>query len=344
MTKRTRYFMAGAAATLVAGLGVGLVAYYGGFPAISASPTSGPAELSFVPPDASVVAYANVRDVMNSEFRQRIREAMRDDEVAQHEFQGKTGINIETDIDYVVTWLGRDGDKGTGLVMAKGRFNDEMLEAVAREHGGQVTDYRGKRLIVRADTDPNERHDGALAFLEKGLVAFGENTAVKRAIDVQASGQNISGNDEMMKLVGDIEAGSNAWAVGRLDALPRKARLPEQVTNQLSAVKWFAANGHVNGGISGTLRAEARDDQAAENLRDVVRGFLALAKLQASSDPRFAGLLNTLTLSGSGRTVALSFAIPAEILNLMVPKNPHGLAPDAPQPPLPPQLPAPPRQ
>ena len=39
MTKRTRYFMAGAAAVLAVGLCTGLVAYYGGFPALSASRT-----------------------------------------------------------------------------------------------------------------------------------------------------------------------------------------------------------------------------------------------------------------------------------------------------------------
>ena len=37
MTKRTRYLMAGAARVLVVGLCTGLVAYYGGFPALSAS-------------------------------------------------------------------------------------------------------------------------------------------------------------------------------------------------------------------------------------------------------------------------------------------------------------------
>ena len=38
MTKKTRYFMAGSAAVLVAGLGTGLVAFYaGGFQPLSAS-------------------------------------------------------------------------------------------------------------------------------------------------------------------------------------------------------------------------------------------------------------------------------------------------------------------
>jgi hypothetical protein len=337
MTRRTRYFLSGAAAVTVAGLAAGLVAYNGGFPAISASPTGGPSELAFVPADASVVAYANIRDVMTSEFRQRLKAAVPD--VHEHnDFEQKTGINLETDVDYIVAWMGPDGTEANGLVLARGRFNDGQLEALAREHGGEVMDYRGKRLVTgrfdRDDdaeidegeaeaqprTDAARRHrDGALAFLDTGLVAVGEQNAIKKAIDAQATGQNISGNVDMMKLVSDIEAGSNAWAVGRLDALRERHRLPEPVSNQLSAVKWFAATGRINGGVSGTFRAEARDEQAAENLRDVVRGFLALARMQAGSNPKYAGMLQSLQLSGSGNTVAVSFEIPVEILDLVAP-------------------------
>ena len=58
------------------------------------------------------------------------------------------------------------------------------------------------------------------------------------------------------------------------------------------------------------LRAEARDDEAAKNLRDVVQGFLALAKLQAGKKPEIQTLVQSLQLSGTGKTVALSFEVP----------------------------------
>jgi hypothetical protein len=358
--------MTGAAALMVMGLGAGLVAYYnGGFPALSASPTGGPAELSFVPADASVVAFANVRDVMNSEFRQRLKAAMPHETEAHNDFQQKTGINIETDIDYIVAWMGPEGTEASGLVLVRGTgtLDHGRLEALAVEHGGRVSEYRGKRMVVgdmsrihdEDDPDDDEEagakpdveqphrigpqlherrvRDGALAFLDQGLVAVGEESAIKRAIDAHSDGRSISGSDEMMKLVGDIENGSNVWAVGRLDALRQRQHIPEPVKNQLSSVKWFAASGRVNGGVTATLRAEARDEQAAENLRDVVRGFLALARLQANSDQKYAGLLESFQLSGSGTTVAVSFAVPIEILDLIAPRHPRGEAPELPEPP-----------
>ena len=352
MTKRTRYFMAGAATVLAVGLCTGLVAYYGGLPALSASRT-GPNELSYVPADAAVVAYADVQAVMNSQFRMKLREAIPMHENERNDFEEKTGIDVERDVQYVIAAMAADAATGgSGVVLARGTFNQGRLEALAREHGGQIQEYRGARILSRMAEAPEgaseprgRRHGdkhGAFAFVEPGLIAIGDEAGLKRAIDAHHTGQNVSGNEEMMRLVGDIEAGSNAWAVGRFDALRNHEKLPAPVHNQLSAVKWFAATGHVNGGVSGSLRAEARDDAAAENLRDVVRGLLALARMQGGSDPRSAALVQSLQLGGTGTTVILSFAVPAEVVDLIAKAaSQHksmnrGDAPEPPQPPIPP--------
>jgi hypothetical protein len=341
MTKKTRYFMAGSAAVLAAGLGTGMIAYYaGGFQPVSASAVAN--ELRYVPADATLVAYADVRAIMDSDLRSRLKAAIPMHEQGQKEFQEQTGIDIERDIDYVVASLSTSAQKAAPLVVARGRFNDTQLEGLIREHGGTVELYKGKRLVnapgspqaeapvpAPQATSPepgqifHELHahhqNLVLAFLEPGLIAFGDATAVKTAIDAQLSAHSITSNSEMMDLVTDIGQSNNAWAVGRFDILAAKANLPEQVTRQLPAVKWFAAAGHVNGGLSGSLRAEARDDPAAENLRDVVRGFLALARMQASADPRTAALVESLQLTGTGKTVALSFTVPSEVID-MIPK------------------------
>jgi len=323
MTRKTRYFMGGSAAILVAGLGTGLVAYYGGgFPSLSAS-RSGPSELSYVPADSTVVAFANVREVMDSQLRQRLKQVL-PQEQGQKEFAQETGIDIEHDIDYVVASLTTGLEKPAPLVVARGRFNDTQLEALIREHGGTIEDYKGKRLIVCTTTAhgdmPIQTGSMTLAFLEPGLIAIGDTAAVKTSIDAQLAAHSITSNNEMMELVSEIGQSNNAWAVGRFDVLASQAHLPEQVSSRLPQLKWFAAAGHVNGGLSGSLRAEARDDQSAENLRDVVRGFLGLARMQAQADPRTSALVESLQLTGTGKTVALSFTVPAEVLE-MIPKS-----------------------
>ena len=67
--------------------------------------------------------------------------------------------------------------------------------------------------------------------------------------------------------------------------------------------------------IRGIVRADTRDDEAANNLRDVVRGFLALAKLQAGNRPELQTLMQSLELGGTGKTVALSFSIPGAVFD-----------------------------
>jgi hypothetical protein len=368
MTKKTRYFMAASAGIVVVGLGSGLVAYYGGgFPSLSAS-RSGPAELSYVPADSAVVAYANVREVMDSQLRQKMKAAL-PDERGQQEFQEQTGIDIERDIDYVVaamtsvpTAMNAPAGGAGGLVVARGRFNTTQLETLIRDHGGVIEEYKGKRLVKASAAGHIDSGDGtvatatpartfALAFLEPGLVAIGSEEAIKSSIDAQLTAHSITANNDMMELVADIDAGNNAWAVGRFDAIASQAHLSPEIASKIPAIKTFAVMTHIDGGLSGTLRAETRDDQSAENLRQVVQGLLALGRMQ--NDPKATAILDSLQLSGTGKTVALSFAVPSEIFDMLstlhkngvqlhdLPKELHDLhaeaphAPEAPKPPTP---------
>ena len=118
-----------------------------------------------------------------------------------------------------------------------------------------------------------------------------------------------------MNLVRSLDTG-NAWAVGRFDALTSHARLPTAVLEPVAGHHLVLGQRPRQRRHRGVLRAEARDDEAANNLRDVVRGFLALAKLQAGSQPEMQTMMQSLELGGTGKTVALSFAVPAEVFDL----------------------------
>lgn len=321
--KKTRYFVAISGAILAIGLGTGLVASYMGLPISVFSSAAGPDELQYVPADAAVVAYANVRDVMNSQFRQRFKD-IEPSQNDKNEFEEKTGLNLEQDVDSVIAAvMAKDNlaknPAGAFLILAKARYQPARLEALAIEHGAQVTEYQGKRLITHHETNANgdpSHDDMAFGFVEADLVAFGSLETVKASIDAHASNRNIVSNNEMMKLVNEID-NANAWAVGRFDAIAGKAGIPTEIAAQMPAISWFSAAGHINGGVSGTFKAETKDDATAQNLRDVMRGFLAMAKMQAGSKPGMQQLADSLVLSGEGKTVALSFAIPTEVLDVL---------------------------
>jgi hypothetical protein len=319
MTKSTRYFMAGSAAVLAAGLSTALIAYYaGGFQAVSAAPVSN--ELRYIPADATVVAYADVRSIMDSQFRQQLKAAMPVQEPGQEEFYRQTGINIETDIDYVVAAVIGADPKAGGLMVARGRFPSTQLETLALQHGGVIEDYRGKK-VINSPVNEESQAQFSLAFLETDLIAMGVKTAVQRAIDAQLNAQSITGNNEMMEVVSDVSYSNgqmnNAWAVGRFDIIASQASLPAEIATRMPPIKWFAASGHINGGVSGMLRAETIDEHSAELLRRQVSGLLALGEMVAGQDPKAAAFAKSLQMGGSGKTVSLSFAVPAELLALI---------------------------
>jgi hypothetical protein len=133
---------------------------------------------------------------------------------------------------------------------------------------------------------------------------------------MQSGGDNVTDNTEMMAHIRALNSGNNAWVVGRFDSLTKQANLPDAVMARLPAITWFSVGTHINGGITGVFSAEARDEAGAANLRDVVRGMLALAKLQAGSRPEVQAAIDSLAVEGQGTSVRLSFAVPSQVIDL----------------------------
>jgi hypothetical protein len=313
MTKKTRNFVLGAAGILAAGLTTGLVATLG-LP-VALSRAAGPAELEYIPTEATAIGFANVQEVMASELRQRLRK-IEPDTGERDQFEAKTGVDIERDIDTVVGAM-LPAASGTGrdsrpLVVARGRFDQVRIEGLAREHGGEITDYQGVRLLTHSDGEKPV----ALGFVEPGVLAVGSADGVRAAIDAKRTGRNVLSNTDLMRLVNDLDA-SNAWAVGRFDALATQADLPDGLQQKMPTLSWFSAAGHLNGGVSGTIKAEAKDDEAAANLRDMLRGVVAMVKLQTGDNPGLKAMADSLQLGGEGRTVAVAFAVPAEVFDVL---------------------------
>ena len=313
MTTKTRYFLFGAASFLVLGLVGGLAAYYG-VPVIGAL-SGEPDELVYVPDDAAMVAYANVREIMDSDVRQQVRQMLAPGSSAavddgQRRFREETGIDIETDIDHLVVYVAPEqGAQSHSLMLARGRFDQARIEQLLRTRGGAIETYEGKRII--------EHSEMAMAFVQSGLVAIGTGATIRRSIDlVSGRGSNITVNDEFMNLVRDADDG-NAWAVGRFDRLAGQVRLPENLLRNLPPITYFAASGQVDEGVSARLRAETRDAQAAQNLRDVIRGFIALGNMQTSAWPELQAVLQSLQLQADDKAVVLSFVLPSSVLRAL---------------------------
>jgi hypothetical protein len=279
-----------------------------------------------------MVAYADVRGLMNSPFHERIRQLQRTNPAAgSDDLEARTGIRFDTDIDGVlVTSSGVDAPQERpegSLLIARGRFDAARIESVMRSRGGQVDQYRSKRIVTLA----NATGDTALAFAEPGLLLFGPHASVRDALDAKAgAAAAISSNPQFMTLVNDVSDGT-AWSVAKLDSASGRAPFPPAVMNQLPPINWFAASGRVDTGLHGRLRAEARDVQSAESLRDVIQGFLALARLQGTRDPAYRTMLDSVALTASGTSVSLTFDVTPAALDLLTPSGPGPRGPAGPR-------------
>ncbi len=337
-TAKTRYFLLGSAAVLTAGLTAGTVAYFGGMPRALAS-NAGPDELSLVPSGAAVVAYANVQGVMGSEFRQRLMTLMHDEAgKGRQEFQEQTGIDVERDIDAVIAAMAAPADGAnaheTGFVALRGRFDTAKIESLVSSKGGQLAEYKGARLLVPPAGDDSQTADDSsatptrrhvrpvVALVNANLVIVGAEAAVKAAID-RSNGEgtaSITSDGEFVRMLESVDQNSTVWAIGRPKVLGFSAsgEVPSQVMQQIPEIKWFAASGHLNGGLTATFRAEGKDEEAGKNMREVVQGVLALARLQMESKPELKPLLSSVQVEGTGAGVALHMTLPAEMLDVIV--------------------------
>jgi hypothetical protein len=325
MTQRTRYFLIGSVLVVVAGLCTGLVAYYNGSFMGRAAETS---DFTYIASDTTAVAYADVRAIMNSEFRQKLRQFLPTGD-EKNRIQQETGVDIEHDIDTVLAgFSGNDPSNGGAFVILRGRFDDARIETTAVQHGAKVEQYQGKRMLVLTEgsharhaapgaIEAGGTHGMALAFLEPGCLAMGDVRSVRRALDTSASKTDITKDADLMKLVNDVRGGNNAWVVSRFDEISKSESIPEQVKQHLPAVQFLAVSAHVNGGVNGMLRAQTRDEQSAQDLKAVVGGALAAGRLLAGEDKRAASVMNSLQVGGADKTVTLAFTLPTEILDVL---------------------------
>jgi hypothetical protein len=329
MTKKTRTFVLVAAAVLFTGLAGGLVAYLA-YTRVAGLAAGWPAELRYVPAEAEVVAFANVRAVMDSELRRALVPSIdpesRKGKQMMNDF---AGVDLEKQVDHVVMYVepfirqSQDVERGgipRASLLVNASFDEARIEQFIRERGGAMEEYNGRKLFTHQD-GPEQI---AVGFVAPNLIAIGQIDLVRRAIDISSGSakdfHNITTNREMMTLIRD-NSGSTAWIAGQFEEISRRMKLPTSLAGQVPPVRLVSVKADINGGAKLAIRAEAGDKAAADQLREVVRAFVSLARLQAGTKPEFEGILKSIELSGTDATVRLSFAVSPETLRVIAPQR-----------------------
>ncbi len=292
-----------------------------------------PSEALALPADTTFVMGFDVKRLVRSEFYQRFGQhhgAARPQAFA--ELEERTGLNPERDLDQVVVAGKGDVSKGpgeAGVVLVSGRFDQYKIgRAIEAEKKGSVT-WKKHEGLTEYLFGEGKKGTGAVAFLDDDTLVMGSQAAVEAVITARVQGQpRLKSNAGLSALLEKVKPGSTFWMVGDQSLL---SRLPTEMPGpgaasggasiQLPALQSLVVTGDLDPGLSLEAIGEARDEAAAKNLADVVRGFLALAQLQAGQKPELKELTSAVSVATETNKVRVSARVSYELLESLHPKR-----------------------
>lgn len=301
-----------------------------------------PAEGLVLPADARFVAGFDVKRFVASPLylkygREKMAPARPQ---AFAELEEKTGLNPERDVDQlVVAGVGKGPRPGLALVL--GTFDRAKLSrAIETEKKGKVTWRAVAGTTVYLFDEGQAQGAGAAAFLDDHALLLGSADTVEAAVTNRAQGKlSLRSNAALMALLEGVKPGSTFWMVGDqslLASLPTTLPAPGMTGDasatasiNLPPLKSLVVTGDLDPVIGLAITGEAADEAAAKNLADVVRGFIALANLQAGQKPELKQLASAFSVTTEATRVQVNARIPYELIEALQPKK-AGVVPPAP--------------
>jgi len=288
-----------------------------------------PAEALVLPADSRFVIGFDVKRFVASPFYKRLTPEMRPD--ALREIEEKTGLNPERDLEQVVI-AGRGGaNAGVPLAVVLGRFDRAKLgRSIETERKGRVSwkDVDGTTVYLFKE---GEKGSTALAFLDDRALLVGSAEGIETAIANRARGASgLRSNAALTALLEKLKPGAAFWMVGDqslLANLPRTMASPGGDTQvSLPALRSLTVTGELDPLLAVSVTGEAPDAAGASNLADIVRGFVALAALQAGQKPELKDLASAISVATEENRVLVNARISYETLDALQPRK-AGAAP-----------------
>ncbi len=298
-----------ASGVVLAGVLVGAVAYFDARGASAQTGSGGPS-LAFVPRGASLIGFVDLKSVASSPLAESWSEATREQTpfAALDELEESTGIDALNDIDSLTLALGPDSGKLERWGIAvKGVFDRDRLVEKISAHEGEV------ETSIHAGTDLYLIRGGskttAMAQPDDSTLLIGDASYVREMLD--------SGTGAKPSAAGSLEA----WGYGdfRGDAFWFAGTPPEAVQGLVGrgsaneSLRSFAVTGRLDADLVLRARGQAVDSKKAQELADVLRGLIALGRLQQDSSPRGAALgrvMESVSVQLADRLIDVNLTVP----------------------------------
>jgi hypothetical protein len=293
---------------VVAGVAVGAAAYFSGAGVSAQTGSMGPS-LAFVPQGASLIGYLDMKSVGSSPLAESWSEETRERTPfeALDEIEESTGIDILNDVDSLTFAAGPGSGKHEpwGIAVA-GAFDRPLLVEKLKAHKADVetSTYAGTDLyLVGSGTQST-----AMAQPDDSTLLVGEPFFVREMLDAGSGAKpSATGNLESWGY-GDFQ-GDAFWFAGT----------PPDVVHGLvgqgkdkESLRSFAVTGRLDADLVLRARGQAVDSKTARELADVVRGLVALGRLQQDSSPRGAALgkmMESVSVELVGETIDVNLEV-----------------------------------
>jgi hypothetical protein len=283
--------------------------------------------LSLVPLDATSVGFVRVADLRTNPFQLRIFEETdklsADGEAAR--FLEEAGLNLRQDVDDIVVCAVSDSTPRGILLLAEGRFDPKKLSAAVAKRGAEPRVAPGGnyfRLSGSSNGSREDRHPGAVAFVDARTVLAGSEPAVVSALWARASGgTGFASGQGLGRELRRVDPSSTAWALVDVakwrPARPIRSDSPAAgVVSTLKSVTLVTFQATVQGdALSLKATGLSPDEETRGLLEDALRGLTAAWRLSAQEkSPELVAAIRKIQVSRDGEGVTISGTVPGELL------------------------------
>ena len=276
------------------------------------------ATLKLFPPETQGIAFVEVAGLRGAPlFNDLILQKLPQPPTEFNEFVQATGFNVEQDVDRVTA--GHIGERDM-LVVVQARYDKFKVEQFVKDKADHITSetYLGRVIYTPELVGPGgDAAAGGVAFIDN-LILAGNLPAVKGAIDrMAAPAPSVVQNAGLMDQIRTIGAGNQVWAAGHFDLSMLGNRLP------MPAGKVGDLAHSLNGGtyemrIDQDVHVKASGSfgsaDMAKATTDMLRGLVAVARLQVAQDDTLIHLIDGLSIENSNDKLLISFNASGDLL------------------------------
>lgn len=284
--------------------------------------------LALVPPNAKIVTFVDADQARNSQFGQYLLKRTQSGDQNFEQFTQQTGFDPRRDLQafmFESSGPASDGSHGHWALLARGTFDPDRIQTMAKGKGATVQTYQGVNILVNQTGQQT-----AFAFPDLGLAVMGDLATVQQVLANRANPMPLDPtlNREIQK----ISADNDAWFASTLGGSflnnqikGETKQAPAQAMQALQSILESSGGIRFGSTVDLTFDALTRSPQDATSVADVVRFVASMIQMQRQKDPRAAILANAfdnMNLTATADRLHLSMSIPEQSMEQLADLGP----------------------